>query len=370
MTRFEDAFRDCELIINPSRYPEYVRVLRRILKRVDIAVVAESRDRSHFMELVGEFARGPNRYLLVWGGDGTAHAAINALMGFREELGRRGKSIGFLRGGTGNGIQDSYDVPLRISRQLTTYAESMTRGYLVDVDLLRVDDGYSKRYGQLIGLGFDVEVLRRRERGSRRGVGGGVPGFLNYARAAIHTFLSWDFHRGIPLDVDLTDGKYAFRGTRVNAEFPFEEVRRTINPVMLEVGTRPYYGKFFKVCPDVVCNDGNMDLYLFNFRRRTSLARHLPALWNGHHRRINMYLSRHNGGVIERFELRRMRIEAEGSLDYHVDGELIRAPVDSSGASSLEIAVEPHAISFIVPGRFYRLFHPFDESEATPSATG
>lgn len=370
MPRFEDAFQDCELIINPSRYPQYVRILRRILKRVDIAVVSESRDRDHFMELVGNFCRGTNRHLLVWGGDGTAHAAINALMERLPEVGNREKSVGFLRGGTGNGIQDSYDVPVRISRQLSTYAESISRGYVVDVDLLSVDDGDGKRYGQLLGIGFDVEVLRRRERGSRRGRVGGLAGFLNYAQAAIHTFFDRDFRTGIPMEIELLDGKYAFRGTRVNAEFPFEAVRRTVNPVMLEVGTRPYYGKLFKVCPDVVCNDGNMDLYLFNFRRKSSIVRHLPALWNGHHRRINKHLSRHRGGVIERFELRKMLIDAEGALDYHVDGELVRAPVASTGGSRLDITVEPHVVSFIVPGRFYRLFHPFEVEDATPPATG
>ncbi len=370
MPRFEDAFRECELIINPSRYPQYVRVLRRILKRVNIAMVSESRDRAHFMDLVGEFCRGPNRHLLVWGGDGTAHAAINALMECLPESRGRGKSIGFLRGGTGNGIQDSYDVPVRISRQLTTYAESMSRGYVIDVDLLSVGDGESKRFGQLLGVGFDVEALRRRERYSRRGRVGGLAGFLNYAQAGLHTFFRRDFRTGFPLEIELLDGKYAFRGTRVNAEFPFERVRRTVNPMMLEVGTRPYYGKLFKVCPDVVCNDGNMDLYLFNFRRKSSIARHLPALWYGHHRRINKHLSRHGGGVIERFELRRMRIEAEGPLDYHVDGELLRAPAASSGRSRLDIGVEPHVVSFIVPGRFYRLFHPFEAEETTPPATG
>ena len=292
MAPLRDAFRDCELIINPSRYPQYVRVLRRILKKVHIAVVSESRDRDHFMDLVGSFCRGPNKHLLVWGGDGTAHAAINALMQCREHPGVIEKSVGFLRGGTGNGIQDSYDVPLRVSRQLETYAESMIRGYQLNVDLLKVDDGSKVRYGQLLGLGFDVDVLQRRERNGRSG---GFVGFLHYGRATIQSFFREDFRMGVPLNVELLDGKYAFRGTRVNAEFPFTRVRRVVNPVMLEVGTRPYYGKLFKVCPDVVCNDENMDLYLFNFRRKGSIARHLPALWAGRHQRINKHLSRHRG---------------------------------------------------------------------------
>lgn len=362
-----DAFRDCELIINPSRYPQYVRVLRRILKKVNIAVVSESRDREHFMELVGSFCRGPNKHLLVWGGDGTAHAAINALMQCRSHPTAVEKSVGFLRGGTGNGIQDSYDVPVRVSRQLETYAESMVRGYRLNVDLLRVDDGDEVRYGQLLGLGFDVDVLRRRERS--RG-SGGLVGFLNYGRATINSFLHGDFRGGLPLDIELIDGKYAFRGTRVNAEFPFTRVRRVVNPVMLEVGTRPYYGKLFKVCPDVVCNDENMDLYLFNFRRKGSIARHLPALWAGRHQRINKHLSRHRGGVIERFELKSMTIERHGALDYHVDGELLRAPVNSGGRSRISVTVEPRTLSFIVPGRFYRLFHPFDAEKITSPANG
>ena len=52
---------------------------------------------------------------------------------------------------------------------------------------------------------------------------------------------------------------------------------------LIEIGTRPYYAKMFRICPDVVCNDGLMGVYLFKFPGRFKLAVNLPWLWMGRH---------------------------------------------------------------------------------------
>ena len=63
-----------------------------------------------------------------------------------------------------------------------------------------------------------------------------------------------------------------------------------------------------------------------------------------------------------------MTIESQTPLDYHVDGELLSARRGPRGTSRINITVEPRTLSFIVPGRFYRLFHPFDAEEITSPA--
>ena len=363
----DNPFQSTTLLINPSRYPQYVKLLRRILKRVSIPQVIESRSPAHFADAVAAFCAGPERHLLVWGGNGTAHAAINAFM--RQQRGGRSlrrKSLGFLRGGTGNGIQDSYEVPYGIRNQLRAYAESMRNGYTIDVDLLHISTGDRDWYGQLVGFGFDAQVLKAREQAKKQLSDGNTiapRGGYHYLFSGVRVFLSPIAQIRHRFSLRMRNGKYAFRGTRVNAEFGFDEIVRDAAPAMLEVGTRPYYGKLFKVCPDVVCNDGNMDLYLFNFTRKVWVARNIVALWLGKHDRINRRLFGKNRGVIERYELTELEICSPDAFSFHVDGELRNAAPSAEGEYRVRIAVLPRAISFIVPDHFYRLFHPFDEQE-------
>lgn len=359
----EPGLASCALIINPSRYPQYVKILRQFLKRYPIPEVVETESREHFIQCVKDFYGGDKRYLLVWGGDGTAHNAINALM---EAEGNGGsglnKAVGFLRGGSGNGIQDSYEVPFSILKQLESYAESMRNHYAVDVDLLRVDEGNAGVYGQLIGVGFDVDVLKLRDtqRDAGRKKGHVKAGLMNYAAAAAKTFLTNDFETKESYHLRLKDGKYSFKGTRVNAEFPFQTLEREVRPRILEAGTRPYYGKLFKICPDVVCNDGYLDLYLFNFDDKLSMLRNLVSLWNGWHHKINKRFARKNKPLIERYEIKEMEILSERPFHYHVDGELKTVTQSTAEGYRLTISVAPQTISFLVPETFYRKFHPFD----------
>jgi diacylglycerol kinase family enzyme len=314
----------------------------------------------------------------VWGGDGTAHLAINAMMetGCNPE-----KAVGFLRGGTGNGIQDSYSVPFGLSRQVHTYARSISRNLTVKVDLLRVAEGARVRFGQLLGLGFDARVLRLREegaRGRRRSTG-----LFGYGLAVLRAFLTGSFSGGPEYRIVLRDGKYAYRGPRINAEYSFRQLERRSGAPMIEVGTRPYYGKLFKVCPDVVCNDGNMDLYIFDIPHKRSVVFNFSALWRGKHDVINRRLIARRLGMIERYEVRRVDVACAEDFHYHVDGELLRAtaapeavtapeaataPAGGSGGdrggARLSVSVVPEALRFLVPERFYRLFHPFDYDES------
>jgi diacylglycerol kinase family enzyme len=341
------------LVINPTRYPGYVRVLKRLVRQHRIPQVIETRNRDHFAESVREFCRGPHRYMLVWGGDGTAHLAINAMM---EAGCEPSKAVGFLRGGTGNGIQDSYSVPYGLARQIRAYARSISRDLTVKVDLLRVQQAGEARYGQLVGVGFDAHLLGLRESAAtNRGRG---TGFAGYAAAGIRAFFSDYFKRRREFHLALADGKYAYRGPRINAEYSFETLSRTTRAPMIEIGTRPYYGKLFKVCPDVVCNDGKLDLYVFDIRRRRAIALNMSVLWRGKHDVINRRMIARRQGMIERYEVRQVVVDAPDPFDYHVDGELLRS--GDGERPYVSVSVVPEALRFLVPERFYRLFHPFD----------
>jgi len=363
--KVKQAFHSCTFIINPSRYPEYAKILEKILKRTEVPLVQESTSKEHFIELVHQYCESKYKYLLVWGGDGTAHDAINTFTKAQTANPSIGKdkAIGFLRGGSGNGIQDSYEVPLGIRRQIETYADSMNNGYVIDVDLLETSHGQQRSSCQLVGIGFDATVLRKRSDkryrlGKRRGLV--RTGMVNYIAAGLSTF-NRDFHAlRKDMVLKLYNGKFALHGVRVNAEFPFDYLERKVNPIELEAGSRPYYGMLFKICPDVVCNDGYLDLYNYNFENKISLLQNLPWLWNGRHDRINRKFAKDAKPLIERYEVKKVEICSEEPFDYHIDGELVRTTEAVNGLYSVGITVVPGQISFLVPGAFYRKFHPFE----------
>ncbi|MFP4383189.1 MAG: diacylglycerol/lipid kinase family protein [Spirochaetia bacterium] len=358
---YPDTFSACAMIINPSRYPAAVKMLKKILSKVTVGKVVESKSKEHFMEAVEEYYRSDLKYCIVWGGDGTAHAAINAVMKSANIPRGNQKALGFLRGGTGNGIQDSYSVPRYIRNQLAAYGESMKRHYTVPVDLMKIYDGDREIFGQLWGAGFDVDVLSQRE-SKLQSKGIVKSGIYHYIKSALDVFIKKDFENLSPFSVRMRNGKYAFKGTRVNAEVIFEEFVRNSRPVMIEAGTRPYYGKMFKVCPDVVCNDGNIDLYLFLMNSKGLVAGNMFSIWNGRHHKINRKLSRTGKGIIERYEIKEANVVSESPFDYHIDGELFRCQ-GTGGKYEIKLQVIPQALNFLVPPRFYRLFHPFEVTE-------
>ena len=365
-------FHSCLLLINPSRYPKMVRALERRLRGASGVELIVTKSKTHFLDCARAFVDGPYRNLLVWGGDGTAHDAINALYpALRDSPSHNAKAVGFLRGGTGNGIQDSYEVPYRLSAQLATYARSTRNGYTISVDLIRVDDGRTARYGQLVGLGLDAEILERRERRTQKNASGqeiSHSGVIRYIAAGLSRFFAGDLKLNRTIwDIELFEGQYAFRGPRVNAAFPIARLSMTRSPLMIEVGTRPYYGKLFRVCPDVVCNDGNIDVYLYDFSSRIEVLRNLVYLWSGRHSMINRRLSRARKPVIERYQVGEARIKSATAVDYHIDGELLRAEPGINGqAPALSMKVVPEALTFLVPAGFYHIFHPFTGNPDIP----
>jgi diacylglycerol kinase family enzyme len=348
----------CSVVVNPSRTPHLVRRLLGLLEKHGAGRVVVTRDREHFIREIEDFAAGPFRNLIVWGGDGSAHEAQNAMV----KSGCSGKNVGFLRGGSGNGIQDSYEVPLPIARQVAAFAESAEEDYRIAVDLLAIDDGSGGApvYGQLCGLGFDVRVLERRARHRSRKTGAARPGLANYIRSGLGLVAAEPLSDGRTYRLDLERGKFALRGKRTNAEFPFERLSLDADPVMIEMGTRPYYGGLFKVCPDVVCNDGFLDLYLFNFQNKLDVLRNAVSLWNGWHSRINSRFARRSKPLIERFEIKRVSVSSPEPFLWHVDGEVRHCEPRRDGPARLEIGVLPGALSFLVPAGFWRKFHPYD----------
>jgi len=352
--RIEDGI----FLINPTRHKASLRVLKKILKKETSAEIIEAGNRQELCDEVVKFCKGPKKYLIIWGGDGTVHNAINAMMIHPV----KGKALGFLRGGTGNGIQDSYEIPWRINKQIETYISSAEHSYYEAVDLLKIETEKETFYGQLFGIGVDAEILKVRKELHSDAVNRIIaPGIRYYLSAGIRVLKYFDFRALTGKTLTFSKGKYALKGAKINAEYPFESFVRTTHSPLIEIGTRPYYGKLFKICPDVVCNDGKMDAYLFQFHSRFSAIKNLASVWNGWHDRINSHLVKAGHPLIERYEVESAHIQVSKPSYFHVDGELYH----TGEKAEIRISILPRIINFLVPEHFYLKFHPhmFEKSK-------
>ncbi len=129
---------------------------------------------------------------------------------------------------------------------------------------------------------------------------------------------------------------------------------------MVEVGKRPYFARQFKICPDAVCNDGTLDAYIFNMNSQFKILFDILSLWNGWHDQINFrYLQKGRPAPIERYEVEQVEIISSSPFHYHVDGELKETSELQENQYRLQLEIVPETISFIVPYKMLRKFHPF-----------
>jgi diacylglycerol kinase family enzyme len=358
----KDALARSTVLINPNRYPKKAQYLKKRLKIYGARKVLTTGSKADFIQSVKEFGNGKQRHLLVWGGDGTINQTINALMQNDGTCGNCGdKSIGFFRGGSGNGYHDSYEIPVPIQKQLDHFAESIERSYTVKVDLLEIKEDCCVQYGQLFGIGFAVKVLKKRNAGETNGYREVRPGLMNYALSTLVTFIQLEkdfYERLTPVMLEMSDGKRILQKNGTSSQSAFQLLKIETRAPMIEIGKRPYYGNRFKVCPGAVCNDGLMDLFLYDFNRKFPVLVNLPLLWRGRYGRINSRLEKNNGYPVVRYKIKKISIQSARAFDYHIDGELISGEREKNHSSRLSISVLPKAISFLVPAVFYRKLYP------------
>ena len=346
-------FSPCAFVINPSRCPRKARSLARLLEKAGASRVVVTAAREDFRGAVRSFMGSPERYLILFGGDGTVHEALNTLFEAGGPRGRlEGKAIGFIRGGSGNGYHDSYLVPVNLARQLSSLLESVARNLTVEVDLLEIDRGDTVVFGQIAGIGFDAEVLARRKTGARGGGRGwdlhaGLPGYIRAFLSAFRNLEGRIMESQNPYTLRMPGGTGPDGGEA--ARDPSKTAGITVRSPLIEIGKRAFYGNRFRVCPGAVCDDGLMEIRVFNFETKLTVIANLIPLWLGRHDRINRRAKRRGRPLIEVFKTERLTIHSEKPLVFHVDGEL---PPSNLAARSLAVTVRPRALSFLVPRRF------------------
>ena len=275
--------------------------LERILSRSDVKVDLLWTTRSGEAEwLAADSVRKGIDGILVCGGDGTVHEAVNGLLSTTERSEQ--VPLGIVPAGRCNDLAACLGLPSDPAQ----IAEVVNAGRVRQIDLGRVGGRY---YTTVATLGFDSAV-------SEYVASGRVPAFLTGTAAYLYTALVQMLqYRDVP--VRIRNDSLDFEG-RV---------------FLAATGNTSIYGGQMKIAPTAVVDDGMLDLCLVRSVSRLEVLKMVPRIFNGghvHHPAVSLH------------RVRRLSIESREPLWLWADGERV-------AQTPATIEVVPKALSILSP---------------------
>lgn len=255
---------------------------------------------------IAEAAAGRYAAVIVVGGDGTVHEAVNGLM--RAPAGAR-PALGVLPLGSG----DDYAKMLpprspgapRPHWRAALAAIALGRSRAHDVGVIRDGEGGERWFANGMDVGFGAHVARNIAQVPRW-----VTGLGAYLAAIAQTMLRYPT---LELRLQFDEGE------------PFAH-RSTIAAIM---NGRCFGGSFW-ACPEARADDGLLDVLLADVVSRAQILRLVPKLMRGAHVAEP---------VLRMLRARRVVIESDEPLVLEADGEL-----PALAGRRLEISVVPAAL--------------------------
>lgn len=248
-------------------------------------------------------AEGVER-LVVVGGDGTFHLAV-------QELAGSGCALGLVPLGSGNDFAGTLGVP----RDPAAAVEVAVTRPVRRMDLGKVTGAAGSRwFNMYCGAGFDSEVTRRANEVRW------LKGPAIYPWAVVKAL--WSFR---PVGFRIGYQDEAGRPGRIEERGMF-----------VTVANGPTFGGGMKIAPDARLDDGLFDLVFVREMSKVKLLRVFPKVYSGQH------VGRPE---VEIVRTRRVRIELDREMEVYGDGEAM-IPVDGKG---VEVEVVPGGLR-VVPG--------------------
>ncbi len=244
--------------------------------------------------------------VLAAGGDGTIHETINGLMQLPQ--GTR-PSFGILPMGTGNDFIKAAGIPRDLEKAIAIVQGGTVRP--IDVGRITVDGKHSRYFDNNVGIGFDafvnLESLKIRY----------LWGMAIYVMAAL---------------------KSVFRYRHPFVAFRYGTTERSMTMMMLTVGNGVSAGGGFRLTPQAILDDGELDVCCIESRGRGlgMLFDMLSTLNGSHLKKRGVYY----------FRTKRISVESEDGLPIHADGEVLAV-----AAKHVEIEILPASIRLMSPSR-------------------
>ena len=248
----------------------------------------------HIKELAIEAKKQGCKKIIVCGGDGTIHEAINALVGSDVKL-------GVLPLGTGNDFARN----LGIKEDLEFACNILYQGKVRRVDVVKVND--NRYYGSVGGIGFDSEVASWANRYKKF-----TPGINIYTLAILAKLFTFKFKK---VEISYDTGNY--KGEILMATF----------------GNTEWYGGGINITPTALMDDGWLDICIVDKINKAKLLLLFPSVFKGNHTKFS---------EVKLYRAKNISINSETPLQLLGDGELIcQTPV------SLEVV--PRSLKVIAP---------------------
>ncbi len=235
--------------------------------------------------------------IVVAGGDGTLHEALNGLAS--AQGGVSGKTMALIPEGSGNDFARALNIPVDMEQALKVLLHGHKKS--IDVGLA------NKRYFHNgLGVGFDAWVVDTAMKVKH------LRGNAIYLYSVLRTLIAFR-----PKDILL---KYNGKTDQTDH-------------FMVTVGNGVSLGGGFYLTPDAVIDDNLFDLCIIQNMPKLSIIKNLIKVYSGRHKddpRVQM----------DRTE--KLTIESEHGFAFHADGELI-----SLNEKSLNVEILPSALDFI-----------------------
>ena len=273
-------------IVNPvAGHGRSLRVfarLRAVLDRVAgvRCIVWHTRGPGHARELAERAGLEGYARIVAVGGDGTVHEALNGLMALSAPL-RQRVAFGVVPAGSGNDFARNAGIPTDPG----ALAALLAGGPAAAADVGVVDGHY---FANVAGVGFDAEVARQANRLPKF-----VPGPLTYLISAL-----WVLSR--------------YRNAAVRVELDGRVLERRV--LLVAVGNGAGYAGGMRICPGARMDDGIFRVVVAGDLSRAGVLTTLPKVFSGRHV---------EHPLVEVYDARRVRIEAERPLAVQADGEIV-----------------------------------------------
>lgn len=250
----------------------------------------EGRDAAEALDLARGVVADGLEALVVCGGDGTVHLAVQALAGSRTAL-------GIIPAGTGDDVARVLDIPRHDPLRA---ADVVVASRVRTIDLARVGAEY---FVTVLAAGFDSRVNERAD----------TMDWLTWPRGRMRyhlaTMAELRTFRPLPYVLRL-DGR-----------------PRSLEAMLVAVGNGPSFGGGLRITHGASIDDGMLDVVIIRPMSRTTLARTYPRLFSGTHVDLPEY---------EHHRVREVTVTAPGILAY-ADGERV-------GPLPVTVEVAPRAL--------------------------
>jgi diacylglycerol kinase (ATP) len=250
------------------------------------------RDADETLELARGCVADGVESLVVVGGDGMVHLALQAVAGTETRL-------GLIPAGTGNDVARYFDIPRRDTAAAT---DVVIGGRERRVDLARTGSTY---FLTVMAAGFDAVVNERANQMTW------PKGQMRYNLATLAELRTFE---PIPYVLDIDGTQHRFEA------------------MMVAIGNGPSFGGGLRIAEGALLDDGLLDVVVIMPMSKPQLVRTYPKLFNGTHVHHPQYRHHH---------ARKVTIAAPGITAY-ADGERI-------AALPLTVEVAPLALRVLAP---------------------